>query len=285
MKQRGVIVILVSVLLAASSMVCSASGWQAISGSGRVIEEEREVSGFTGVRLATFGDLYIEVGEKEELRIEAEDNLLQYFESEVDNGTLEIKTRPSILLHPTKPVNFYLTVKELDTIVLSGSGDIEAPDMEAEQICVKISGSGDVEMGDLSADVIKVQVTGSGNLGISESVAREQQVTISGSGDVGIGYLDADVIEVQVTGSGNVDISDGAVEEQAITISGSGDYEARNVESAKADVRISGSGSAIIWVRDRLDITISGSGDTYYVGRPAISQTVTGSGDVEQIRD
>lgn len=244
MKRRGFIVLVL--VLAISTLACSVGGWNTVSGSGHVTEEEYEVSGVTAVTLTTIGNLYISVGDEEELRIEAEDNLLQYFEVEVDSGVLEIGAESGVNLQPTALVNFYLTVSELDTIVLAGSGDIEAPDLEAEQF----------------------------------------SVTISGSGDVYMGALDADAIEVLISGSGDLHVSGGVVTEQIITISGSGKYEARDLASATAEVSITGSGSITIRVRDSLKVSISGSGSVRYAGNPTLDRvTVSGSGSIEQIGD
>ena len=112
-------------------------GFRPVYGSGRVVEEELKVSDFTGVKLATFGDLYIETGDEETLRIKAEDNLIRYFESGVTGDSLEIGQQVGVTLHPRRPVRFYLTVKKLDTIALSGSGNIKTPDLAAERISVK----------------------------------------------------------------------------------------------------------------------------------------------------
>lgn len=283
MKTQRIMALFISVLLVTGSLACVVCGWPGVYGSGRVVEEEREVSGFTGIELATFGNLYIKVGDEEKLRIEAEDNLIPYFEVRVYEGVLKIASRPGASPSATRPVNFYLTVKELDTIVLSGSGDIKAPDLEAERFSVTISGSGDIEMGNLNAGEVEIRTFGSGNLDVAGSEAAEQDVTINGSGDVKIGNLDAGALEAQISGSGSLDILGGQIEEQKVTISGSGDYGARHLASAEADARISGSGSMTIQVSNRLEISISGSGDARYAGSPTLEQAVTGSGDVIQI--
>jgi hypothetical protein len=87
----------------------------AVRGSGNVVEETRPVSGVSGVEIATIGDVIVQLGDEESLRIKAEDNLLKYFETQVRGGTLRISTSPrTINLRPTKPVIFFLTVKELE---------------------------------------------------------------------------------------------------------------------------------------------------------------------------
>jgi hypothetical protein len=229
--------------MALSILACQVGGLTGVRGSDDVIEEGREVGDFTGVALAGIGDLTIEVGERESLRIEAEDNLMPYFETEVRNGMLEIGVRDGVNLDPTRPVRFYLTVEELDTIVLSGSGNIEAPDLEAKRFSVTISGSGEVKMGDLTANRLNVTISGSGNL----------------------------------------DIAGDRVGEQDIIISGSGEYQAGDLSSESVEITISGSGNATIWATDSLNVGISGSGSVNYYGNPRTTFSASGSGKVKSL--
>ena len=242
MKQRVGFAVLVSIMIL-SALACQVGGFTGVRGSGNVVEEIRDVSDFTGVALAGSGELTIEVGETESLRIEAEDNLMEYLKAEVHNGVLEIGVENNVNLNPSRPMRFYLTVRELDRIVLSGSGDIRAPDLEA----------------------------------------RRFSVTISGSGDVELEKLDADTLDVTISGSGSLDVADGQVTGQNVTISGSGTHTARDLESERAKVIIVGSGAATIRVNDHLRAIITGSGDVRYLGNPAIDSSVTGSGDVKRI--
>jgi hypothetical protein len=303
---KKLVVVTLMLVLALSSFACSAAGWSIVHGSGDVDEETYAVSGFDAVHFATVGTLHIEMGEEEGLRVEAEDNLLEYFEVEVKDGTLEIGTREFVSLIPTEPVHFYLTAKSLDSIAASGSGDVEVPALQASSFSVKISGSGDVSIGQLVANMLDVRISGSGGLFIADGEIGDQDVDVSGSGEyraggvkavkaerisvkvsgsgkVDLGELDADVLDVRASGSGKVSAADGAVATQRARVSGSGRYEAKGVESAQAEIRISGSGSAMVWASERLDVEITGSGHVYYVGSPIVEESITGSGDVRQI--
>jgi hypothetical protein len=294
MKQRS-LVGLAALVMALSILGCVCGpidfgtarfGWPgAVRGSGRVVEEERAVSGITGVELATFGNLTIEVGEEEELRIEAEENLIPYFETEMRDGTLVIRQRPTVRLASQRPVNFYLTVKELESIVITGSGDASAPDLEAERFSITITGSGDLRTEDLEAGRVNVRLTGSGDLQMGNLDAASLDVRINGSGDVEIDDLYADSLEVDVTGSGGLDITGGQVDVQHVRLTGSGGYRASGLESAEADVELTGSGGASIQVEEHLKARITGSGDVRYAGSPTVDQSTSGSGDVERIGD
>jgi hypothetical protein len=282
MKQQGLIVLVV-LALALSSLACSFSGFATVRGSGHVVEENRAVSGFTGVNLATLGNLQIQLGDPEGLRIEAEDNLIPYLETIVSGDQLEIRSQDGIQLRPTRSVNFYLTIKSLDSIALAGSGNIVAPDLKASRFYVRLSGSGDMTLGKLYATDIEMQLTGSGNLRVAGATAQDQQITLSGSGDVELGNWNAETAEVRITGSGGFEASSGAIKEQRVTLSGSGEYRAEGVDSATTEARITGSGSMTVRVHDRLSALISGSGSVRYAGSPQVETTVTGSGRVRPI--
>ncbi len=123
MNRRIRFTILVAVL-ALTTMACELSGILVENnigtierGSGSVVAETRPVSGITGVDLATIGTVIIQVGDNESLRIEAEDNLMEYFETDVRGGILRIETTPATInLRPTEPVHFFLTVKDLERV-------------------------------------------------------------------------------------------------------------------------------------------------------------------------
>lgn len=266
MKRRTGFLVAAAVM-AFSILACQAGGIPfpsgEIRGSGNVVEESREVSNIVGVELATMGTLHIELGEIESLQIEAEDNLLEYIQTSVRGGTLVINTQNNVNLRTTQPVNYYLTVTGLDTIRISSSGDVEAPDLEAERFSVIISSSGDLQMGDLEADTLTVD--------------------INSSGSMRMGALHANTLDVDINSSGHLDIAGGQVEKQNVISSSSGDYVARDLESDEAEVRISSNGSATIQVNDHLKANLSSSGDLYYIGSPTVDVRTTSSGDVEQI--
>ena len=281
-------IIIVITILALTTLACGTVG--GVRGSGNVVTETRAVRDFTGVELASFGNLHIEFGEKEELRIEAEKNIVQYIETQYDGAMLKIKSRPGFWLRPTKPVNFYLTVTQLDTIVLSGSGnvdapDLEAPDLEVGRIALTIGGSGNIIVGDLDAAKIAVKISGSGDITAGKCDATTQEIRVGGSGSVDLAGINAEALEVRIPGSGKVTVDEGKVETQVVNIGGSGKYRAKSVESDRADVTISGSGTATVSVTESLDACISGSGDIAYAGQPKVTQSISGSGDIKSLSE
>ena len=245
-----------------TTMLVSACGFIDLSrvrGSGDLVMEERNVSGFSKIDLTCSGDVVLTQGDKDSLTIEGEDNILEYVTSEVRGDTLVLGTKPNVNLVFSKHLTFYVTMKDVSGIEISGSGSVNSESVETEDLDLSIGGSGDIKLDEVDADQLSI--------------------SIGGSGDVKIDVLAAESVKTDIGGSGDVFLT-GKVQTQDLLISGSGKYKTVDLSSETAEIRISGSGTAEIWVLESLDAHISGSGDIRYYGRPMIDQTTSGSGDI-----
>ena len=77
-------------------------------------------AGSTEVNIETFGEILVSQGETESLTIEAPRDYLRYITSEVEDGTLYIKTRRGFVGGPVQRVIYTLTVKDLDATLILG---------------------------------------------------------------------------------------------------------------------------------------------------------------------
>ncbi len=241
----GLVLVVGTALIAQGCCCPTIPSFKSTVGSGDVITEERSVSDINAVDISCSGTLYIEMGEEEELRVEAEDNIIDSFETKIEDGTLKIKRKSGVMLSLTKPVTFYLTVTELDSIKSSGSADIKAPDISVERFDINMSGSGNLDVKGLAIEELGVKISG----------------------------------------SGKVTIKDGLGKKQSVKITGSGSYMAKDLLTNEAEVEVTGSGGATVHVTNELEVVISGSGDVKYDGSPTIDQNITGSGKLEGLDD
>lgn len=244
---------------------CGPMSINAERGSGRVVAEDRTIRGVDAVTLNTSGKLFIEKGEVESLRIEADDDLLPYLQTFVQGGMLTIQSRRPAHLHSLQPSRYYLTVKNLNTINIFSSGDVDAPDLEAEKFSITVSSSGDLRMGNLKTGLLKVD--------------------LNSSGDVFMGLLTADRLEATLNSSGDLRISGGSVEKQNVSLSSSGDYSAQDLDSGEAAISLNSSGDGSIRVRDRLDANLNSSGDLHYRGNPSLNLNRNSSGNIIRTGD
>jgi len=189
--------------LAGTSMftACVMVSGEMVRGSGRVVSERRDVHDFTGVALAGIGTLMIEQTGTESLTIEAEDNILPLLTSEVSNGVLRLGTRNNTSIASTKPIIYHLTVKDLNNITVSGSGDVTVPDLKVTTLEGVVSGSGNVTVGG-AVDTQHIKISGSGTYQAEDLESKEAEVVVSGSGDAVVRV--SDTLDATVSGSGSI---------------------------------------------------------------------------------
>jgi hypothetical protein len=257
---------------------------QKLDGSGKIITENRDVSGFDKVDLQSIGNLTIVQGTEESLTIKADDNLLPYITTEVFNGTLEIGMKPNLSFNPTQSIEYELVVKSLSSVALSGFGNIKAETLSGTNLEVKLAGSGNIDLGDLQSDFLMLRISGFGNIDVKTMMIKKPTLELTGSGDITVEKMDADDLTVKISGFGNATIT-GKAGTQDVRILGSGDYNASNLESEKVSIEVSGFGNAKVWAKTDLNVKITGSGNIDYFGNPKLSQTITGFGKVRSLGD
>ena len=202
-----------------------------VRGSGNLVKETRPIQNITEVVLSEEGDLFIEVGNQDELVIEAEDNLQEFLIAEIRDHVLDIKKLPeNVTLNTTRPIRYHLTVKELRSLTVKNSGDVEVTEVDTDSFSIRITSSGSVH----------------------------------------IGSLYARHTEIELTSSGDLSVDTGEVEEQRIRLSSSGEYDGKNVVCQRAEVRLTSSGDAYLNVMDSLTADLSSSGNLYYAGNPKV---------------
>ncbi len=276
------IIIPTTILLVA--LLVSGCGFQMVTGSGKIATETRNVSGFTSVTLAGIGNVYLTQGATESVRIEAEDNLIPYFDTSVQGSTLKIGIKDQymgISLLPTQPVKFYVTLPKIEAVTLAGSGDIFAGTIQAGAFGISLLGSGNISTDTLNATNVDIHLSGSGNVTLGTVTATQVTANIAGSGDISLDTLTADKVTSKTAGSGDITVG-GRVTEQSAEILGSGDYRAGGLKSNTATLQVSGSGDSQVSADGTLNVTILGSGDVAYSGNPKVNASIAGSGKVNQ---
>jgi hypothetical protein len=210
-------------------------------------DEERKVPTFSEVALKISANVYIEQGKNQSVKIVAKPSTLENIITEVKDRTLNIKfPGKSIFQRNFNPgkIEIYITVPEIDGLSVSGSGNIQAEEIDSRIIDLAVSGSGDITIEELKAKRVKASVSGSGNIKIEDGgVADEFVVSISGSGNVRAEGFEADEVSIHTSGSGNC------------SVTSNGSIKAR----------------------------VSGSGNVTYRGNPSIDSSVAGSGRVKKM--
>ena len=164
--------------------------------------ESREVSGFTGVELASIGDLRIEQTGTESLTIEADADILPQLVSSVSGGILELGVAPGTPLTTSRRIVYHLTVATLDSIAVSGAGDATASNLRTGRLTVEISGAGEMTLAG-TADSQAVTISGTGKYDGEDLQSDTAEVTIDAAGDAVLRVSDR--LDATVSGVGSVE--------------------------------------------------------------------------------
>ena len=213
-------------------------------GSGNVVTETRDVSGFQAIDISYPAQVLVKQGSKESLEIEAEDNLLPGLKTQVKNGVLDIyyKTTNGKHVNPTKTVKITIVVKDLTSVDFTSAGDLTIENLKTNALDVSLSGAGNLKLNKILVKALGVDLSGAGSMSAS-----------------------------------------GTADDLNLNISGFGDFKGTDLHSKDAQVDISGAGSATTWVDNNLDAQISGAGSISYYGSASVTKQVSGVGGVNHL--
>jgi len=121
---------------------------------------------------------------------------------------------------PTKPVKYYLTVKDLSSITLSGAVRIETSGFKTQRLAVSINGAGEANMSGLDINNLTVTLSGAGKMNMA-GTATDQTITISGAGDYQAGDLESRTTTITINGAGKGMVNASTM--LNVTINGTGD--------------------------------------------------------------
>jgi len=174
-----------------------------ITGSGNVITESREVSGFNGISHTGIGRVIITQGDTESLTIQADDNLMEYITSEVKNDTLELGFDENVRFDSTSSITFTVGAIGIAEIGSTGTGSIELDELGTKNLHILKTGTGSISIGSLTATDLVVNADGTGKIEIAGTVVN-QELDLKGTGNYDAPDLESQTADVGVTGTGSV---------------------------------------------------------------------------------
>lgn len=209
----------------ATGLVLGPGAWLSIGngdrveGSGHVAQDTRATGAFHALKLAGPVDVELKAGQREQVTVSADNNLLPFVETVVRDGTLAIGLRRGAALRTRNRLLVTIEFTSLDAIATSGSGDVRVSELKTRELNVAIAGSSDVAIERLDADILAVSIAGSGDLRASGR-ARTQAFSITGSGEVNAADLAGETVAVKIAGSGDAKVH--ATKALTVSIAGSG---------------------------------------------------------------
>jgi hypothetical protein len=172
-----------------------------IKGNGVVKTQERQVPRFTAIALELPAQVEVRLGEKDRVSVEADENLLPWIETAVENGTLYIRAAKRNTDIETRKLRVTVQARQIDQLAVAGAGSIRADALRSPRLKLEIGGSGAIEVAHAEAESVSAAIGGSGTIKLA-GTAGKLSVSIGGSGDVAAGKLQAEDVNVSIGGSG-----------------------------------------------------------------------------------
>ncbi|GAB4410706.1 MAG: head GIN domain-containing protein [Bacteroidia bacterium] len=187
-----------SILLALLLALPALSLAQRITGSGHVISETRNHSGFDGIVVSGAIHVYVHQGNRFAVRVEADDNVIPYIRTEVSRTRLVISHEGS--LHNTTTMAVHVTLPELKSIEASGASMVrgETP-LRGQELALRLSGASHAHF-ELNHDLVLIEAGGASILKLSGKTVHLEAV-VEGASQLKAGELQADTGDIAASGA------------------------------------------------------------------------------------
>ena len=210
-----------------------------IRGNGRPEIETRITGTFNEVVNNGSFEVHILPGDRHEVQIDAESNLLPYIRTNVSGRRLFIETATNRCINNTMSIIVTVYTPYVDGIELNGSGYVSVYDLYLDELSIRLNGSGDI-IADADALNINANITGSGTIELS-GITETTNLNISGSGQIKAYSLNQRRCYSTISGSGSMYVRVSDLLDAVI--SGSGNIYYRG--NPNVIQRISGTGRVI----------------------------------------
>lgn len=166
-------------------------------GSGNIVTEKREVSGFKSVDVG--GVFQVEIVAQKEfgVEVEADDNLIEFIQTNVDGDTLRIESDKR--LKSGSPIKIRISAPNIDGLQVSGAAKVTAANLNSQSLKIESSGGSKVTVAGQSTK-LWIEASGGARVNAGELIAIDGHIEGSGGSNV----------DVNVTGDLNSDVSGGA---------------------------------------------------------------------------
>jgi len=171
--------------------------------SGNQVTETRTPGTFKMISTNSAANIHITQGESHSVVIKGSDNLIKHFSATIINGELKLAFQNGNIT--SNDLEIWLTIPALESVVTSGSGNIEILGNFSDQnsLTTHVSGTGNIKVkGSMRTNFLKFYSSGSGTTDLSSIWANIAEFELSGSGSVKVNVDEE--LKAKLTGSGNI---------------------------------------------------------------------------------
>lgn len=184
------------------------------------LDVDMNLTDFNSIRINGSADLkYVQDKEGFGVQVEANEEVFQYLNYYVEDGTLVLETKDNVEIR-AKKYGVYVASPTLVNVEVNGALDATIIAIKQEEdLTIVVNGASDCELENIHVPTLTF--------------------TINGASDLDVIGLDVENLCVNVNGAGDVDLA-GKAGKASLNVAGAGDIDARNLECSNIDKSQSG---------------------------------------------
>jgi hypothetical protein len=177
-----------------------------VRGSGHIITENRTASGFNSIDVSGDIDVYVKQDSVTSVKLEADDNILEYIEVHTEGSTLEIYTENGIRLKPSNKIKVYISNPQYKEIHVSGASSVRCENeiTSTDMLDINLSGASEGTL-ELNAPRISVNVTDASNASV-KGKTKDFEGSVSGASKIKGYDLLSENASVDASGASHIEI-------------------------------------------------------------------------------
>ncbi|RYZ30219.1 MAG: DUF2807 domain-containing protein [Chitinophagaceae bacterium] len=204
---RKILLIAATSLFLAATVKAQKEKSETIEGNGRTVTKEIPVSSFESLKASGVYELKLSQGNAESVKIEADENLQQYFTVRTEGKQLvidmkEVKNKNMKLKNKLK---VYVTFKELKEMDLSMVGNVQTDALKFSDLEINNNSVGHVDL-NLSANTVSVKNNSVGQMKLAGK-AQNAVVKHNGVGSLQAGDFVVQTMNIDNSGVGGAEVN------------------------------------------------------------------------------
>lgn len=177
-----------------------------IEGSGNVVTKDVNVSSFDDLSVSGVFSVALKQGSKEEVKIEADDNLQELFEVKNDGSKLTISMKKDVNIKSKKTMKVYITFKKLKNLDLKTVGDVAAEgSLTFDNLNFENKSVGNVDL-NLTAKSVSFDNKSVGNVKL-QGKADDVVIRNKSVGNISAASFVVQKMDIDNTGVGNAEVN------------------------------------------------------------------------------
>lgn len=199
-------IVLFSLVIFVFASGCREIAGRRVRGSGHIISENREASQFRNIDVSGAIDVYIKQDSSTSVKVEADDNILEYIEVHSDGTTLEVYTENGIRLRPSHKIKVYVSNPEYRDVQVSGASSVRCENeiSSSEDLHIDLSGASEGKL-ELNAPRISVNLTGASNATV-KGKTKDFEGSASGASEIRGFDLLSENANVEASGASHIEV-------------------------------------------------------------------------------